>query len=42
MLPLGLILIAEDIPIVRRGLRRALDWLEKRRCPGAFRRRSAN
>jgi hypothetical protein len=38
----ALILIAEDMPIVRRGLRRALDWPEKRRCSGAFRRRSAN
>ena len=31
MLPLGVILIAEDVPIVRRGLRLVFDWLEKRR-----------
>ncbi len=31
MLPLGLILIAEDVPVVRRGLARVLDWLEERR-----------
>jgi hypothetical protein len=31
MLPLGLILIGEDVPLVRRGVNRALDWLEKRR-----------
>ena len=31
MLPLGVILLAEDIPVVRRGVARALDWLEKRR-----------
>jgi hypothetical protein len=29
-LPLGFVLIAEDVPVVRRGLRRTLDWLEKR------------
>jgi hypothetical protein len=28
MFPLGLILLAEDLPIVRRGVMRALDWLE--------------
>jgi hypothetical protein len=31
MLPLGLILLAEDIPAVRRLVMRALDWLENRR-----------
>jgi hypothetical protein len=31
MLPLGLILLAEDIPAVRRLVIRALDWLENRR-----------
>jgi len=31
MLPLGLTLIAEDVPVVRRGLARVLDWLEERR-----------
>ena len=31
MLPLGLLLIAEDVPVVRRSLARALDWLEDRR-----------
>ena len=35
MLPLGVILIGEDIPIVRRGVKRSLDWLEKR-CPHWF------
>ena len=34
MLPLGLILLAEDLPIVRRGVTRALDWLERRRPHG--------
>jgi hypothetical protein len=31
MLPLGLILLAEDIPPLRRQRDRALDWLERRR-----------
>lgn len=31
MLPLGLILLAEDMPPLRRGRDRALDWLERRR-----------
>ncbi len=35
MIPLGLILIAEDVPVVRRGVARILDWLEKR-WPAAF------
>jgi hypothetical protein len=30
MFPLSLILLAEDLPIVRRGVTRALDWLENR------------
>jgi hypothetical protein len=30
MLPLGVILIAEDLPILRRGVARALDWAERR------------
>lgn len=30
MLPLGLILLAQDIPFLRRPLRRALIWAEKR------------
>jgi hypothetical protein len=30
MLPLGVILIAEDVPILRRGVARALDWIENR------------
>jgi hypothetical protein len=30
MLPLGLILLTEDLPIVRRGVARVLDWLENR------------
>ena len=31
MLPLGLILIGEDVPLVRRGVNRVLDWLDRRR-----------
>ena len=31
MLPLGLVLLADDIPPLRRGRDRALDWLERRR-----------
>jgi hypothetical protein len=31
MLPLGFILIAEDLPIVRRGVARVLEGLERRR-----------
>jgi hypothetical protein len=31
MLPLGLILLAEDIPPLRRGRDRILDWIERRR-----------
>jgi hypothetical protein len=30
MFPLGLILLAEDLPIVRCGVTRAHDWLENR------------
>jgi hypothetical protein len=30
MLPLGLLLLAEDIPAVRRILARLLDWFERR------------
>jgi hypothetical protein len=35
MLPLGLMLLADDIPPLRRARDRALDWLERRR-PGWF------
>ena len=31
MLPLGLVLLAEDVPLLRRGRDRALDWIERRR-----------
>jgi hypothetical protein len=31
MLPLGVLLLAEDIPPLRRGRDRALDWIERRR-----------
>jgi hypothetical protein len=31
MLPLGLMLLADDIPPLRRVRDRALDWLERRR-----------
>jgi hypothetical protein len=37
MLPLGVILIAEDLPILRRGVARVLDWME-RRWPRLFTR----
>ena len=30
MLPLGIIMIAEDVPAIRRGVARALDWVEGR------------
>ena len=36
MLPLGALLIAEDVPILRRGVARALHWLESR-WPRLFR-----
>ena len=31
MLPLGVILIAEDVPSVRNRVERAIDWIEKHR-----------
>lgn len=31
MLPLGLVLLAEDVPMLRRGLDRILEWVERRR-----------
>jgi len=31
MLPVGVFLIAEDVPFVRRRLERLTDWIEKRR-----------
>src|SRR5271163_4758280 len=31
MLPLGLMLLADDIPLLRRSRDRVLDWLERRR-----------
>jgi hypothetical protein len=31
MLPVGLVLLAEDIPGLRRMTDRALDWIERRR-----------
>ena len=30
MLPLGVVLIAEDVPVLRRGVARALAWAESR------------
>ena len=33
MLPLGLMLLTDDIPPLRRFRDRALDWLERRRPP---------
>jgi hypothetical protein len=37
MLPLGLVLLAEDIQVLRRALDRILEWIERRR-PHWFRR----
>ena len=31
MLPFGLVLMAEDVPVLRRGLDRTLKWIERRR-----------
>ena len=31
MLPLGLVLLAEDIQVLRRALDRILEWIERRR-----------
>jgi hypothetical protein len=31
MLPLGLVLLAEDVPSLRRARDRLLDWIERRR-----------
>ena len=31
MLPLGLLLLAEDVPALRRATDRVLDWVERRR-----------
>ncbi len=31
MLPLGLVLLAEDVPMLRRASDRVLDWIERRR-----------
>ena len=39
MLPLGLILLAQDIPFLRRPLRRALIWAERRWIRWKLRRR---
>jgi hypothetical protein len=41
MLPLGIILIAEDIPVVRRRVIAVFDWLENRR-PHWFSERDGN
>ena len=30
MLPLGLLLLAQDLPFLRRPMRRALLWVERR------------
>jgi len=37
MLPLDLVLLAEDVPVLRRGLDRVLEWMERRR-PDWYRR----
>jgi hypothetical protein len=31
MLPIGLVLLSEDIPVLRRRTDRALDWIERKR-----------
>jgi hypothetical protein len=31
MLPVGLVLLAEDVPPLRRGTGRVLEWIERRR-----------
>jgi hypothetical protein len=31
MLPLGLVLLAEDVPVLRRAVARILAWIERRR-----------
>jgi hypothetical protein len=31
MLPFGLVLLAEDVPVLRRSLDRILEWIERRR-----------
>ncbi|MEO7050105.1 MAG: hypothetical protein ABI128_00420, partial [Rhodanobacter sp.] len=40
MLPLGLILLAQDIPFLRRPLRRALIWTERHWARWQRRRRA--
>jgi hypothetical protein len=39
MLPLGLILLAEDVPVLRRWREKALDWIEKHRPHWIYGRR---
>lgn len=41
MLPLGLILLAQDIPFLRRPIRRMLIWLERRWIRWKLRRRKS-
>jgi hypothetical protein len=41
MLPLGLVLLAEDLPPVRRAVDRVLEWLEQRQ-PHWFKRTDAD
>jgi hypothetical protein len=31
MLPVGLLLLAEDVPVLRRATDRVLEWVERRR-----------
>jgi hypothetical protein len=31
MLPLGIVLLAEDVPLLRRATDKGLDWIERRR-----------
>jgi hypothetical protein len=37
MLPIGLVLLAEDVPLLRRWRDRMLNWIERRRPYGAAR-----
>lgn len=40
MLPLGLLLLAQDVPFLRRPMRRALLWVERRWVRWKWRRRN--
>jgi hypothetical protein len=42
MLPLGLMLLAEDMPPLRRSRGRVLDWIARHRAPLARRKQGCN